>query len=410
MQMFFPDSSVRRRMYDGPLGPYVDSYAAELHAQGYAKHSAIVQIRLVADFSRWLVKHHVNVRHLTAEYGRSYLRCRAHRRRPHKGNPAALKRLMNLLLRQGVILPPPSVVATPVAQLQDDFRAYLRQERLLAPATVTAYLPFIGEFLAACFGSGQVDLSSIGAADVTRFIQRRAASIRSKRVKLLTTALRSFLQFARYRGDLKADLAACVPAVSNWSLSTIPKALPPTQVEQVLASCRRQTPMARRDYAILLLLARLGLRAGEIAALTLDDVDWQSGLITVGGKGGHRSQLPLPVEVGKAIAHYLQSGRPHVANRRLFLRAKAPIVGFRGPCAIGSVVKHALARAGIDSPHQGSHQFRHSLACQMLRQGATLPEIGELLRHRSPETTAIYAKVDIASLATLAPAWPGGGR
>jgi site-specific recombinase XerD len=168
--------------------------------------------------------------------------------------------------------------------------------------------------------------------------------------------------------------------------------------------------MSRRDYAILLLLARLGLRAGEIAALALEDLDWQTGLITLCGKGGRRSQLPLPPDVGEAIADYLKNGRPRAASRCVFLRAKAPVVSFKGPGAIGSVVKHALARAGIDSPRKGTHQFRHGLACQMLRQGATLAEIGELLRHRSPQTTAIYAKVDIASLTTLALVWPGGAQ
>jgi site-specific recombinase XerD len=410
MNLFFPNPRIYRRMHDGPLGPCVDSYAAELRAEGYARHSAIVQIRLVADFSRWLAKRRISAREITAAYCQSYLRSRARIRHPREGDPAALKRLLKLLLRQGVIHEPPLPVVTPAAQLQHEFRTYLEQERSLAPATLTNYLPFVGEFLAEQFGAGPADLSCLGAADVTGFIQRRSPSFHSKRVQLMMTALRSFLRFARYRGDLKADLASCVPAVSNWSLSTIPRALPPAQVELVLASCKRQTAVSRRDYAILLLLARLGLRAGEIAGLTLEDLDWHEGLITLRGKGGRYSQLPLPVDVGKAIADYLRNGRPRAASRCVFLRAKAPIVGFKGQCAIGSVVKHALARAAIDSPRKGSHQFRHALACQMLRQGATLAEIGELLRHRSPETTAIYAKVDITSLATLALAWPGGGQ
>ncbi len=411
MNLFFPDPRIQQRMHDGPLGPHMDSYAAELRAEGYARHSAIVQIRLVADFSRWLAKRRIGVRGIMAEHCQSYLRSRARVRRPRDGDLAALKRLLNLLLRQGLIHELPAPVRTPAAQLQDEFRAYLQHERSLAPTTVTYYLPFVGDFLTEQFGAGNVNLASLSAAAVTGFVQRHAASFnKSRRVQLMTTALRSFLRFARYRGDLNADLAACVPAVSNWSLSTIPRALPPAQVELVLASCKRQTAVSRRDYAILLLLARLGLRASEIAALTLEDLDWREGLITLRGKGGYYSQLPLPGDVGKAIVDYLRNGRPRAASRRVFLRAKAPIVGFKGQCAIGSVVKHALARAGIDSPRKGSHQFRHALACQMLRRGASLAEIGELLRHRSPDTTAIYAKVDIASLTTLASPWPGGAR
>jgi site-specific recombinase XerD len=410
MDLFFPNPRIHRRMHEGPLGPYMDSYAAEIRAEGYAQHSAILQIRLAADFSRWLARRRVNAHEIKAERIKTYLRSRARVRRPRGGDLAALKRLLNLLLRQEVIPEPPTPVATPAAQLQDEFGAYLQQERSLAPTTVMSYLPFVGAFLADRFGAGPVDLSCLSAAAVMGFIQRRAASFHSRRVQLMTTALRSFLRFARYRGDLKADLAACVPAVSNWSLSTIPRALPPEEVELVLASCKRQTAVSRRDYAILLLLARLGLRAGEIAALALEDVDWQAGLITLRGKGGRYSQLPLPVDVGEAIVDYLRDGRPRAANRCLFLRAKAPVVSFKGPQAIGSVVKHALARAGIDSPRKGAHQFRHGLACRMLRRGATLTEIGELLRHRSPQTTAIYAKVDLTSLATLALAWPGGAQ
>jgi site-specific recombinase XerD len=299
-------------------------------------------------------------------------------------------------------------VATPADRLGTEFRFYLQQERALASTTQSYYLTFVSEFLRECFGAGPVDLSCLRAADVTGFVQRRAITIQSRRVQLMTTALRSFLGFARYRGDIDKDLAACVPAVANWKLSTIPRALPPDQVELVLTSIDRKTAMGRRDYAILLILARLGLRAGEITTLKLEDLDWQEGLITVRGKAGRYSQMPLPADVGEAIADYLQHGRPTTGNRCLFLRTRAPAGGFKGQCGIGSIVKHALVRAGVDAPRKGAHQFRHGLASQMLRHGASLFEIGELLRHRSPQTTAIYAKVDLVSLATLALPWPGG--
>ena len=159
-----------------------------------------------------------------------------------------------------------------------------------------------------------------------------------------------------------------------------------------------------------MLLARLGLRAGEITTLGLEDLDWQVGLITVRGKGGRRSQLPLPQDVGEAIADYLRNGRPRATSRCVFLRGRAPARSFKGPQAIDAVVEHALTRAGIDAPRKGAHQFRHALACQMLRQGASLAEIGEVLGHRSPQTTVIYAKVDLTSLATLALPWPGGAQ
>ena len=226
----------------------------------------------------------------------------------------------------------------------------------------------------------------------------------------MTTALRSFLRFARYRGDIKLDLAACVPSVASWSLSNLPKSLPPAQVEQVLANVRqRSTAVGQRDHAILLLLARLGLRGGEVGNLVLEDIDWENSRIAVRGKGDRVARLPMPAEVGKAIAAYLQNGRPRVpGERRLFLRVRAPLTGFKGQGSVGSVVKHALERAKIDSPRKGSHQFRHTLASTMLQKGSSLSEIGEVLRHRSPDTTAIYAKVDFLSLRALALPWPGG--
>jgi site-specific recombinase XerD len=410
MNLIFKDPKTLQRMHEGPLGPYMDSYAADMYKQGYARPSAQVQIRLVADFSRWLAKHRITPQGITIEHSQRYLRFRARHQHSQRSDRAALKRLLNLLLRQGVIPEPPLPAASPADRLRDEFGLYLRQERALASSTVRYYLSFVSEFLAERFGTGPVDLSMLCATDVTGFVRRRAASMKSRWVQLMTTALRSFLRFARYRGDLRTDLAACVPSVSNYSLSTIPRALPPEQTKRVLASCNRKAAVGRRDYAILLLLARLGLRAGEIVTLHLEDIDWQNGLITVCGKGGRNSQLPVPVEVGEGIADYLRRARPKAASRCVFLRSKAPITSFSGPQAIASVVRQALARAGIHSPRKGAHQFRHSLATQMLRQGASLAEIGELLRHRSPQTTTIYAKVDLATLRTLALPWPGGVR
>ena len=243
-----------------------------------------------------------------------------------------------------------------------------------------------------------------------RFVQRQAPRLHLKRAKLLTTALRSFLRYARYCGAVTLDLAAAVPAVAHWSMSSIPRAIPADAVRQLLAAIDRRTATGCRDYAILLLLARLGVRASEVARLELDDLDWHAGQITVRGKRGVREALPLPTEVGAAIAAYLRQGRPPSSSRRVFLRAHAPTGGFAGPSAIADVVRRALGRAGVTAPTKGAHQFRHALATRMLHDGASLTEIGEILRHRSPETTMIYAKVDLDALRTLALPWPGGAR
>jgi site-specific recombinase XerD len=190
----------------------------------------------------------------------------------------------------------------------------------------------------------------------------------------------------------------------------LPRAISAEHARRALDACDRRTAIGRRDYAVLLLLARLGLRAGEVVALLLDDVDWDAGRMRVRGKGGREAWLPLPTDVGQAIAAYLQHARPNAPDRHLFLRASAPIRGLKSGMAVASIVAHALRRAGIDTPRRGAHQFRHALATQMLRHGASLAEIGELLRHRSPQTTALYARVDLAALRALALPWPGGAR
>jgi site-specific recombinase XerD len=299
---------------------------------------------------------------------------------------------------------------TPVGQRVHAFEQYLLEVRALAPTTIINYIPFVRSFLEERFGHGRVTLSRLSASDVVRFVQRQAPQLHLKRAKLMTTALRSFLHYARYLGEVTLDLAAAVPIVANWSMTSIPRAISADHVRQLLASIDRRTAVGRRDYAILLLLARLGLRSSEVVLLELDDIDWKSGRLYVRGQGAQRLELPLPTEVGKAIVAYLRRGRPLSDSRRVFLRAKAPIRGFRSACAVGSIVRHSLKRAGIDAPTTGAHQFRHGLATEMLRQGASLGEIGELLGHRHPQTTKIYAQIDLQALRTLALPWLGGVR
>jgi site-specific recombinase XerD len=206
------------------------------------------------------------------------------------------------------------------------------------------------------------------------------------------------------------DLAAAVPTVANWAMASIPRAIAPDQVRQLLASIDRSTAKGRRDYAIILLLARLGVRAGEVVSLELDDIDWRAGQLSVHRKGGERGRLPLPADVGKAIACYLRHGRPASVSRRVFLRTFAPYVGFRSSSTVCSRIKDAIKRAGIKAPTYGAHQFRHGLATEMLRHDASLFEIGDVLGHRHPDTTKIYTKVDLKALRTLARPWPVHAR
>jgi site-specific recombinase XerD len=406
------DQLILSRAPEGPLAVHLGPFAESLIQQGYAQHYIHRQVMLAACFSRWLKQTGTLPRHVNYEHSARYLRFRYRHRRPSQGDSAALGHFIEFLRHEQVIPAEkrPTRPCTPAEQCVQAYERYLREERVLAEATIVNYVPFIDQFLQDRFGSGPVKLSGLLARDVVQFVQRQARCLHLKRAKLLTTALRSFLQYARYRGEIRLDLATAVPSVANWSMPSIPRGIAPDQVRQLLSQIDRSTAVGRRDYAILLLLARLGLRSGEVTYLELEDVDWKAGCVGVHGKSGRRIQLPLPKDVGDAIVAYLQHGRPYSTSRRVFLRAKAPIRGFLSPCAVGSIVRHALQRAGIEAPTTGAHQFRHGLATQMLRQGASLAQIGELLGHRSPETTKIYTKVDLDALRTLALPWPGGVR
>jgi integrase len=224
------------------------------------------------------------------------------------------------------------------------------------------------------------------------------------------TVFRSFFRFLLQRGEIEIDLAASVPTVANWRLSTVPKYLTPKEIQAMLDACNQETSTGRRDYSILLLVARLGLRAGEVVALNLQHIDWRAGEITVPGKGLVHDRMPLPVDVGQALAAYLRRDRPRSCeSRRVFIRMKAPRRGFANPSTVSTIVRRALERAGLEPPVKGAHLLRHSLATEMLRQGGSLAEIGEVLRHRVPNTTEIYAKVDFHGLRLLGLPWPANG-
>ena len=412
MKYIINDHLVLSRVPEGPLAAYLGPFAESLSRQGYSQRYMHRQVMLAACFSRWIEQTEVPPHRITSEHPARYLRFRYRRRRPNQGDTAALGHFIEFLRCERVIPAEkvPTRQLTPAEQCVQAYEKYLREERVLAEATIVNYAPFIGRFLKDRFGAGPVKLSSLRATDVVGFVQRQARQLHLKRAKLLTSALRSFLQYARYRGEIRLDLATVVPCVANWSMPSIPRGIEPDQVRRLLSQIDRRTAVGRRDYAILLLLARLGLRSGEVAFLELEDIDWKGGCLSVHGKSGRRTQLPLPKDVGEAIVAYLRHGRPRSTSRRVFLRARAPVRGFLTQCAVGTIVRHSLLRAGIEAPTTGAHQFRHGLATQMLRQGASLAQIGELLGHKSPETTKIYTKVDLEALRTLALPWPGGVR
>jgi len=397
------------RLYGGPLGRYIDAFAGWLFEQGYAKYSLKYRIRLVGALSRWMDKHGFGVSDLDEQIATRFLKCRGRNRRIQLGDMPTLRSLLGHLRQSGVVPPATSEVDdSERSHLEGDFAEYLRSQRRLSKVTLLDYLSTVRRLLEERFGKRPILLEKISPTDVSRFVLQHARTLSRARTKLIVTALRSFFRFLRLRGDINVDLAAAVPTVANWRLATLPKWIPPEQVEQLIKSCDQRTIKGQRNYAILLLLARLGLRSGEVVGMTLDDIDWEAGEIKVRGKSRRSDRLPLPQDVGEALARYLHHGRPCCSTRQVFIRTRAPHRGFVDSAAIYSLVRRAFDHAGLRPTQRGPHILRHSLATNMLRNGASLREIGEILRHRELSTTQIYAKVDLESLRKITQAWPGG--
>lgn len=406
---FFPNPAVFERLHAGPLGDYIEAFAQELSDRGYAVWTAKYAMRLLADLSTWLEQTGRTVTELDEQAIDAFLQHRYQSHRQHREDKGTLAIVLAYLRSQGVL--------APVAERQEDdgassirgaFHQHLISQRDLAPSTVQTYLDTVRRFLDWRFGTHSPQFDKLCAQDVNDFMLEQARRYSAGHTQLIASALRCFLRFLRQTGDIAMDLARYVPAPARRQLSGLPKYMPAEDVERLLQSIDQDGPQGRRDYAIVLLLARLGLRANEVATLRLEDVDWAAGELIIHGKGGRVERLPLPWDVGEALSHYLCDARPRCSARQVFLCLRAPRRGFCNGSAVGTIVRRALARTNLHPPHQGAHLLRHSLATRLLRNGASLAEIGELLRHRNLDTTRIYAKVDERALGMLAAPWPGG--
>ncbi len=391
----------------GPLFPHTTDFVTKLEDEGYTRATKRRHNYAFERLNRWLGRTNRRVQDLNETVAGNFLRSVKERFRKRESR-AMVGRLLEMLRRKGAI-PPPKIKLTPATEMAQEFRLFLSAERGLAPGSVEQYGIVANRFLSEKFGDDRLSLSKLTASDVTLFVKRHAHQHSPSHARNTVKGMRSFLRYLHYKHLVETDLSHTVPKVAFWSFSILPKFISPEQVRQVLRHCDRTTRRGRRDYAILLLLARLGLRAGEVARLNLEDIDWENARITVLGKGEQQAQLPLPADAGKAIAAYLRHGRPRCSCRRLFICAYAPIRGFGAAASVSDIVKGALAKAGVlVRGRKGAHLLRHGLATGMLRKGASLDEIGEVLRHKSRQTTAIYAKVDLESLRKLALPWPGG--
>ena len=392
----------------GPLQEFAPGFANKLLQQGYTQNSARSQMRLTAHLSRWLSHEGLSVDKLCTIAVERFLSSRRAAGHKNHRSSKAMQPMLGYLRKLGVVpLPPISLPEGPVEVMLARFRRYLWVERGLVSTTICGYVHAVRPFLHDRLSGGGNDLGfeHLSTAEITDFVVERCNQQSPGAARMTVVGLRSLLGFLHVEGMIKQPLVAAVPSVAGRRLMGLPKGLEPAQVRRLLASCDRRTRFGHRDFAILTLLVRLGLRIGEVAALEFGDIDWRSGEIVVHGKGERVERMPLPTDVGEAVVTYLQRARSKNAEgRAVFVRIRAPHHAL-SKGGVAQVVYSAAQRAGLVHIHP--HQLRHTAATELLRTGASLPEVGHFLRHRDLVTTAIYAKVDRESLRTIARPWPG---
>lgn len=400
-----PDPS--RVRFTGPLSCCAAGLVEELARLGYATTSATNVMQLAAHLSRWLASEAIDLGEVGGDVIDRFL---AVRRAKYVGHYSvqALRPILEYLRREGLVPPDqlPPAPATPVEELLTGYRRYLVADRGLTIPVADAYTRWVMPFVRDVARGESAVIGNLTAVDVAGFLTTRLPLMTRKTAQMTACALRSFLRFLRHENLVELDLAGAVPAVAHRRLSGLPEPLTREQVAAILNSCDRSTATGRRDYAVIVVLHRLGLRCREACGLRLDEIDWRAGVVTVRGKGGRTDRLPLPVDVGDAIVAYLREGRPETTARTVFVTAVAPHAPLAGS-GLSCIVARAARRAGLGTIH--AHRLRHTAASWTLNAGASLEEVSHLLRHASPSTTAIYAKTDLTRLGTLARPWPGGG-
>ncbi len=398
-------ADVSRVRMTGPLVVYAAGFAEELARQGYRRDPVVDQVRLLAHLSRWLSSAGLGIGDLTPSTRAAFLAARRAQGYTLWLSPKALAPLLAYLRDLGVLGDDAAPVPHATDRVLAGYRAFLVGERGLTEGTAAGYVHAVRPFVAARVHGDTVELGGVTPADVTGFVLTACPGRSKGSAQLIVTALRSLLGYLFLTGVIPADLATVVPSVAGWRLAGMPKGLEPGEVARLLAAFDRRTTAGRRDHAMVLLMVRLGLRAGEVCRLSLDDVDWRAGEVVIRGKGRRLERLPLPVDVGDSVAGYLHRGRPGSAEgRSVFVRVHAPHRPLTST-AVTDVVCRAAARAGLGVVR--AHMLRHTAATQMVRAGAALPEVGQVLRHRRLFTTAIYAKVDREPLRSIARPWPG---
>jgi site-specific recombinase XerD len=390
------------------LARYGQGFADRLAAQGYALGSIRQQLCLISQLSRWLDAEGLGVEGLTELEAERFLAARRARGVRLFRSLAALEPVLGYLRGLGVApVAVPAVPETAAEELLERYRRYLLLERTLTPESARLYVRSVRPFVERFQVADGLELERMAAADVSTFVLDEARRLPGTSIRTVATALRSLLGYLHVVGLVDRSLTGAVPGVGAWRGASLPRPLESDQLQRLLSEFDRSTAVGRRDFAIALLMGRLGLRCGEVARLTLEDIDWRAGEMLVYGKGRSDDRLPLPADVGAAMAAYVRHDRPRGAPvRAVFVTLLAPHRSM-GPGTVSRVVFRAARRAGLGPV--SAHRLRHTAATELLRAGASLPEVGQVLRHRALISTAIYAKVDERSLRPLARPWPTVG-
>jgi integrase/recombinase XerD len=392
----------------GPLTSYAEGFAVELARQGYRPNAAANQLQLLAHLSRWLASKGLDATTLSALALNEFLAARRSQGYTLWLSPKALGPIVGYLRGLGFAVPEANASLNPTELLLTGYRRYLLDTRGLVTTSARGYVDMVRPFVETRVVDGELDWVGLSPDDVIGFVRSTCHDRSIGSAKLAVTALRSLLGYLHVEGLISRPLDAAIPSVAGWRLAGLPRSLDPGEVQRLLAACDRRSRSGRRDFAMLTLLVRLGLRAGEVRALNLEDIDWRAGELVVRGKGNRIERLPLPADVGQAMAAYLRRGRPITAQgRAVFVRVRAPHRPLSST-GVSQAVIAAASRAGLGQV--SAHRLRHTMATQMVRSGVSLPEVAQVLRHRRLITTAIYAKVDRERLRLLARPWPGGAR
>lgn len=395
-----------RVRFVGPLAPHAEGLAHEFTRLGYTVTSAAIVVQFAAHLSRWLASEEIDLSEVTDAVADRFLVVRRAGYSSHYSQ-RALRPVLAYLRREGLV--PPEAGPAPAAEVEvllDRFRRHLAERGVSGPVTA-AYSRWVTPFVIDVLGTDPAaEIASVTAADVSGFLASRLPSMTRKTAQMTACSLRSFFRFAHAERLTDVMLADAVPAVAHRRLSGLPEPLAQAQVIALLSACDQTTPVGRRDFAVITVLSRLGLRCGEVSGLELSDLDWRAGIVTIHGKGGRVDRLPLPVDVGEVIVCYLREGRPDTSARTVFVRAVAPFTPL-ARASLSCIVARAAQRAGLGTVH--AHRLRHTTASRVLNAGASLEEVSHLLRHASPATTAIYAKTDLTRLRTISRPWPAAG-